>query len=328
MKTAIENAQKYLSSMMEDRPRWQPLSPGSLPFHLAKRFSYHQVELFGNEWVLAVEADDRETGTPKEYRKLGSLLASAFSHPLVFVLPSMNARTRNRLVQMDVPFVVPGSQVFLPMTYINLKETYPGKTTAEGLLSPAAQVLVLHQILHDSFRARSSRQIAELLGYSNMSISNARGDLEVRELCECFREGKAVHMVFPPARGLWERSRPYLASPVQKRFWFRWGGERLDGLLLSGYSALSRQTSLADDDRPCYAATRSNIRSLIEQGSLQRVELEEDADAQLEQWRYDPQVLASETVVDPLSLYLSLQDDPDERVQGELDELMKVMSWR
>ena len=46
----------------------------------------------------------------------------------------------------------------------------------------------------------------------------------------------------------------------------------------------------------------------------------------LQLWIYSPALFGNNTV-DPLSLYLSLKDDPDERVQIALDELMKGIKW-
>ena len=44
-------------------------------------------------------------------------------------------------------------------------------------------------------------------------------------------------------------------------------------------------------------------------------------------WSYCPALLAGTGVVDPLSLTLSLQDNPDERIQLALDELKAQLPW-
>ena len=45
-------------------------------------------------------------------------------------------------------------------------------------------------------------------------------------------------------------------------------------------------------------------------------------------WKYDPVKFSPvPDRVDPLSLYLSLKDDPDPRVQGELRAVMEEMKW-
>ena len=44
-------------------------------------------------------------------------------------------------------------------------------------------------------------------------------------------------------------------------------------------------------------------------------------------WKYNPKMLSTEGVVDKLSLYLSLKDNDDERIQIELERLINEMSW-
>ena len=44
-------------------------------------------------------------------------------------------------------------------------------------------------------------------------------------------------------------------------------------------------------------------------------------------WMYNPGNLAKNFLVDKLSLYLSLRDSSDERVQKELKSLIEEMTW-
>ena len=48
---------------------------------------------------------------------------------------------------------------------------------------------------------------------------------------------------------------------------------------------------------------------------------------EIQVWKYNPKMLSTEGVVDKLSLYLSLKDNDDERIQIELDRLINEMSW-
>ena len=70
------------------------------------------------------------------------------------------------------------------------------------------------------------------------------------------------------------------------------------------------------------------IRQGLEQGQLNGCVDRYEANAEVEVWRYDPALLADGPDVDPLSLFLSLRNSPDERVQAELDDMMKGLSWR
>ena len=48
---------------------------------------------------------------------------------------------------------------------------------------------------------------------------------------------------------------------------------------------------------------------------------------EIELWKYAPAHFAQDGTVDRLSLYLSLKDSADERVQSALDVLLGEMEW-
>lgn len=47
----------------------------------------------------------------------------------------------------------------------------------------------------------------------------------------------------------------------------------------------------------------------------------------IEIWSYSPDLLSESPVVDPLSLYLSLRNSEDERVQQQLETLIAGIKW-
>ena len=52
----------------------------------------------------------------------------------------------------------------------------------------------------------------------------------------------------------------------------------------------------------------------------------ESASIQLELWHYRPAFVYGDRI-DPLSLVLSLSDDHDDRVQGEIEEVLEKFKW-
>ena len=47
----------------------------------------------------------------------------------------------------------------------------------------------------------------------------------------------------------------------------------------------------------------------------------------LQIWCYDPKILEVDGCVDPFSLYLSFQNENDERIEMALEEMMEKYSW-
>jgi len=101
-----------------------------------------------------------------------------------------------------------------------------------------------------------------------------------------------------------------------------------DPALLAGMSALSRRTMIADDRLPTYALPLAIFQDFLEKGACVDSRDAENATARMEIWSYNPHLLSKDPIVDPLSLYLSLRDSADERVQQQLEQLITVCSFQ
>ena len=47
----------------------------------------------------------------------------------------------------------------------------------------------------------------------------------------------------------------------------------------------------------------------------------------LQLWKYDPELFLTDGEIDPVSLACSLSDIFDERVEGELEDLLEAFEW-
>ena len=75
--------------------------------------------------------------------------------------------------------------------------------------------------------------------------------------------------------------------------------------------------------------SKEEFAVLQKKNGIRKVENAFDARFELEIWHYIPSLLNDKNeVVDTLSLFLSLREEPDERVQVALKELMEKFQWR
>jgi hypothetical protein len=304
MNTLTEKTEKYLADFFEGPVRLQKVESVNLPLFLRERYSLWRTVLFDKSWLLAIEADDWNMGTPREYRQHLRILA-------------------------DNAIIVPGTQVFLPMAFINLKERYSpyGEPSAKRL-TPTAQLLVLYQILIGQLHDLSSKQVAAKLGCSGMMITKARKELESRDICNVKRVGKEARILFPAdTKTLWKKVLPSLASPVGKKHWVQWD-QPLAEIQYAGMTALSQRSLISDDEILTFALKRQVFTDMLGRSQIRVWPDQHGAHARIECWSYDPSLLSDGPLVDPLSLYLSLRYDHDERVQGELATMMKELQWQ
>jgi hypothetical protein len=319
----------YLETISGISPELCPLEVLQLPLFLRTRYSFFSVKLFGRPWSLAVEDGSWDTGSAGEYEKQAGTIQPFLKTPVVFILSALPSNTRNRMVQKGIPFIVPGNQAFLPGALVDLREHFPRPNIkGRGSLTPTAQLTVLYHLEREPLSGLSLKSVAEKLHCSAMMLSKVKDELEEAGICEVKRIGRSRALKFPAAnRDLWDLAQKRLTSPVKKTRWVQWTRKPGYPALLSGISALSRRTMLADDRLPTYAFGPRMLESYLEQGIVIGCRDSDQATAKIEVWSYEPKLLGDNEAVDPLSLYLSLRYDADERVQQQLERLMEEVRW-
>ncbi len=320
---------EHVEALSGLRPKLSPKPGSGLPVFLRSRYEIQSGRLFGRHLLLALEVEGNDPNSPSEYERQLRTLESHLGAPVVLVLPALRSYVRNRLVRKGIPFIVPGSQVFLPMTLIDLRErrSAPELPGDRKRLTPAAQCLVLYHLQRASLVGMPLKEIAGTIGYSPIMLTKVKAELESAGICESIHEGRAVTLRFlHESRELWDYAQPYFSSPIRKQHLVQWKAP-VPPAFLSGISALSRLTMITDDPLPTFAMCRRSFRKNLEKGVIHGCPGSEEAAARLEAWSYDPAMLSGGDTVDRLSLHLSLRDSPDERVQKQLKTLIKETQW-
>ena len=302
-----------------------------LPLYLREQYQWRSTRIFDHEFLLAVEHDRApdEEQTPTDFVKQARVIAEKLGREVVFVLHPVPSFLRNRLVHAGVSFIVPGSQLFLPSIPADLRERFPRvRDSKQGKLPASAQVVVLYQLTHGGLDGLSQQEIAGKISYTPMMVSLVRDQLESHGLCAVEKHGRSISLRFPSSsRELWAAAKPWLTSPVSKSLWIT--GDLPDDLrCAAGITALSSKSMLQQDAVPTYAILHKTFTKLLESGRLQGCPSPHGAHALVETWRYDPlRIAGPDLTVDAFSLYLSLESDPDERVQQELGHMMENLPW-
>ena len=131
--------QTYLADALGvERPAmqsWPDLK--RLPRYLAEAYAFDTLVLWGKP-LLCMMARTEAPGMT-ELHKHQRLVEQLSGFPVVLVLPEMTARQRARLVELFLPFVVPGKQLFLPPLGLDLREQYALAARRQvPVLEPAA----------------------------------------------------------------------------------------------------------------------------------------------------------------------------------------------
>jgi hypothetical protein len=113
---------------------------------------------------------------------------------------------------------------------------------------------------------------------------------------------------------------------VNKRLLIR-RTEGTESGIRAGLTALAHYSMLAQPAYTTYALNRQDWKALRQQHKIINVPAQDPDASEIEVWWYPPALFAEGGMVDPLSLYLSLKADPDERTEAALEEMMEKFEW-
>ncbi len=288
-----------------------------LPLFL-RGYDFYQMILLEQKMILAVVRNDDRT--PGEYAGQLEMLRERLSIDVVFVFEALPALKRNRILQAHIPFIVPGNQLYLP-PFLDLRERMVRQNRHGGQLSILAQLLIIRQLLHSDVSNFMLKELGEKLGYSAMSMSSTAAELEQRGIAEIHLDQGAKRIRFlKNGKDLWLANKNLMRSPVKR---ILPNVENPKDLPLAGTSALALRSMLAEEEIPVYAAY---WKDKLDDRFFKEAADRDDAGSFLQLWHYRP-MLQPDGGIDPFSLYLSLRDDDDPRIESCLDEMMENVKW-
>lgn len=306
-----------------------------LPYFLNQKYDFAETEILGEKFIL-MRLKSTVGMTPASLKKHWAQVRSKQDENVLLILPATSSYDRRRYVEYKIPFVVPGNQCYMPQLGIDLREHFKRIVESDSKpFTPSAQTLLLHLLYtHRSSNDQdhwTATELAQLLGYSNMTISRAIDELEKMAFLSAIKSGRnRIVSLEADSRELWKESKEMMQSPVSSKERIHTSLVKDQSWPLAGLSALAELSMLS--------SPRMEVRAMSYSG-WQEVEMpyvwlgsdfderEENEFMEIEKWRYDPTQFQQGQIVDILSLYLSLKDHSDERVQIALEEALEEFGW-
>jgi DNA-binding MarR family transcriptional regulator len=299
-----------------------------LPFFLRDLYTFFEVSILDTPILLMVARDEKEQ-TPANVRKHMIQVQEKWGNEVVYLHPSVSSYNRKRLIEHKVPFVVPGNQIYLPLLGIDLREHFRKIRSTPPQISPSTQAVILSALLSGDEQNCTPSRLANKLGYSAMTLTRAFDELESVALGEVSMEGRERILRFSEVKkALWEKARGLMRSPVKRRTYIKLLKSERPGVH-AGLTALAHYTLLAPPSTPTCALSIEEWNFMKQRNDFIEMAIPEPETNtfQVEIWNYPPRLFAESEVVDRFSLFLSLQDNKDERVESALQEMMAKIAW-
>jgi hypothetical protein len=324
MEKSIQHFVEYVTEIAGQRPDIGQSLAERLPQYLAQQYSLHDIAI-GQRHFLGVLLKDSSDFKPAVFTKHLRQIMPTFGNGQDYCLiaPSLPSYVAKRLVERKVPFVVPGHQLYWPelglVVQARRSRVAPVPVAA---LSPATQAVAIYLLTADAASPVTAKGLAVTLGYTTMTMSRALDEMEANGLGQVVRSGRERLLASPAdRRGFWTAALPYLRNPVRETVRFKENRLPPELRIKAGETALAALSMLVPPKETVYALGREAWKKIADQVEL--IPVEDEGTCRLQLWRYDPALFARAGRVDCFSLYLSLREEEDERVQTALEEIMK-----
>ncbi len=316
----------YLNETLGVRVAVRPWADRNrLPIFLKQAYEFYLMEILGRECLAIVDRGHDEV-SPATIRKHTEHLRAKFPGDIIYVRDRVAAYQRKRLIEQRVPFIVPGNQLYLPSFGLDLREFYRRLHETPEAFTPAAQAVLLYLLLRDP-GPHTPNELAKRLGYSKMSMSRVLQELENRPFARIETVGRNRLLAIADQRQrAWKEALPFLRSPATKRSHVGRPNKPIGGVT-AGLSALAHYSMLAAGPQKTVAMTGAQWRAIQAHFALKPASPNDTETITVEIWSYDPRILAEDNFVDRLSLYLSLRETSDERIEAALAEMMETFAW-
>ena len=318
MNEIINKTVSYIELLTGEKVNIKPLEiklRERVPMYLLGAYELFEGVLFDKRLCFALVDKDADT-TPAQYSKRVQALSLATGLLPVFIMANVASYNVQRLINKRVNFIVPGKQLFLPSLLMDLGKNI-GDVPMPETIPATAQLMILYHLEVAVLNGKTGKEIAAAIGASTANVARALHWLVGKGLAE-LNGGKPKFLRFNySGKALWHASLGSLKSPVLRTVRT---DMNLQGLTC-GQNALAEYGMLIEADYEMVAIGPKEYRAIKQDTDPLYGENE------IQVWMYDPRNLATIMLVDKLSLYLSMRNSDDERIQKELETMIEEMIW-
>ncbi|MDO4510220.1 MAG: hypothetical protein Q4B68_00190 [Bacteroidales bacterium] len=315
IRKATEFLEEFLAVDIKARILPADMTKG-IPFALLHAYSFYSINVQGRTVVFSL-AHNPDNCTPSQLAKHQRIIAEKTTLPNVFVLSSVESYNLKRLTKAGVNFIVPGRIIYAPCMMLLLRNLPNSRKVTKEEMPPVAQLLVLYHLQRDCLNGCDAYRLTDTTGMAYTTIIKAIKWLETNGIITLSGTKQKTLTFVSEGEALWQKAFPLMSSPIER---IRYADEMATGLI-AGETALGAFTMLAEPAMPVVAISKPAAKG------CERLLDKHSGDIKVEIWKYNPALLAEDGKVDRLSLFLSLKDSTDERVQMECDTLLKEIKW-
>ena len=251
-------------------------------------------------------------------KKQLSIIREIENVPIFLQLNAISSFRKRNLLENKIPFILKDKMAYLPFMTTYLTNTqYEDKSIEK--ISLATQLLFTW-ILYQNANKYYVSDAVKSLGFSNMTLTRAYRQLCTTELFKEHKDGRKIFLTTSLSKvDLFNKMKAYLQPTFYSQGYIL-KKEITKDMILAGEFAFSQHTHLNPPKLKTYAIEKKHSKNI----KLQRECYSYDEQVELQIWKYNPLLFSPNPKnIDVISLILSLLGKEDERLDIEIENLLK-----
>ncbi|MFA9424406.1 MAG: MarR family transcriptional regulator [Sedimentibacter sp.] len=294
------------------------------PVFLRNIYNFYEMRILDIPCVL-LEILDEAPGVDvieKHIKRIEELT----NQQIVLYYKAITWYRRKSLIENRISFIIEDGQVFLPFLGLDLKKTPQYVDKEVTTFSASAQLAFLY-FLYNKDAVVNTTEFARKMGFTTMTASRALNELYDTKLVTYEIGGKTgrskeYERISDPE--YFEKGHVYMKTPVKRVVYVQ---KVPENALIGGLEALAELSMI---NPPGYMVRAISSKCLNKQ-DIQIIKnkdiVKDQKFVKLEIWEYDPKLFTEKKCVDLMSLYASLKEEKDERIEQALEEILRGEVW-
>lgn len=278
----------------------------------------------------------KENITLEHLTRVYRQLAEKLDAHLIVIADHMPPKHRPLLVKYRIPFIYKDESIFAPelgLKFGRLKKFEPklafdleDKTEAlnpfalkivAGLLTNKIPQEFTHKFLH--------QKLSEQTKLSSSKLNPILNELAANGFLLIQGSGPTKTYTKNETQKIWEKALTTSFAPFFREVQTNYIPNARGAYSIAGETALAHYSNLASPKQTTIAMTAGEFRSVY-QGKLKDTKPYGDFDkpSVVQIWKEDPHLFSFDGVMNPIEVFFSMRNHPDDRVQIALDEMLNA----
>jgi hypothetical protein len=262
-------------------------------------------------------------------------LVAKLKVPVLVVADALPAKHRPLLVKFNVAFIYKDESIYAPelglkfdrISRFRATQTLDLESKSEAL-SPFGLKLVAglltHQVSQEfTLKSLHERLLREGAAYSMSKISLALSELAASGLVLAGGAGPTRRFAKNAVEATWQKVLTLPMAPFFREVQANYIPKERSVYCIAGESALAHYSNLGEPTTATVAMSTRTFREVYQESKKTIPYGDFGTDKTVQVWKERPQLFSIDGVMNPVEVFLSMRDHPDERVQMALGEMIK-----